>query len=359
MRKREAAVEAANAARLERINAEALEHAAQASLAQAVAEREKIAELLSEASAAIRAAQKALDDVMAQQMQVLDRFSTATATETGADNEQKAATRRRIEAEQWEASVTAVQHRAEKEERELIDSAPPVDEEARRREELEESIRKMKELREQEEADLRENKRREQEEKEEAERRKKEAERLAKEERERRAREEVERKEREERERREAAARRLSAYKLASAKEVQRCRNRDAACKVLPWSPFRSIKWFKDVSVEFDDTKFCDTQPLTFESIPWPLAIAPHKVTAEDIEWGAVEAFFSAAKLVVKPGEYKSFVEKAHRRFHPDKWRSRGLLHTVLDEDLRKRLEDAGNIVAQAITPIWRETKSG
>ncbi|KIP03996.1 hypothetical protein PHLGIDRAFT_38510, partial [Phlebiopsis gigantea 11061_1 CR5-6] len=77
------------------------------------------------------------------------------------------------------------------------------------------------------------------------------------------------------------------------------------------------------VSVDFDSIKFSTAQPLIFASVPWPLLIPPHKVTLEDIEWGAVEAFFAAARLVVAAEEYKEFVEKAHRRFHPDKWRAR------------------------------------
>jgi hypothetical protein len=54
---------------------------------------------------------------------------------------------------------------------------------------------------------------------------------------------------------------------------------------------------------------------------------------------------------------YKSLVEKVHRLFHPDKWKSRRSLVTVMDEELRKLLEEAGNVVAQAMTPIWRRSK--
>lgn len=30
-----------------------------------------------------------------------------------------------------------------------------------------------------------------------------------------------------------------------------------------------------EVSIEFDALKFCETQPLTFRSIPWPVLTAP------------------------------------------------------------------------------------
>ncbi|KAJ7143711.1 hypothetical protein C8R44DRAFT_758720 [Mycena epipterygia] len=55
--------------------------------------------------------------------------------------------------------------------------------------------------------------------------------------------------------------------------------------------------------------------------------------------------------------EYGSLVEKVHRMFHPDKWKARGVLTTVMDEELRSSLETAGNVVAQAMTPLWRSSK--
>jgi hypothetical protein len=79
----------------------------------------------------------------------------------------------------------------------------------------------------------------------------------------------------------------------------------------------------------------------------------------EEIDWKAVEAFFARVKvqLAANVAEYKSLVEKVHRMFHPDKWRSRGLLATVMDDDLKTSLETTGNVVAQAMTPLWRKSK--
>ena len=333
---------------------------------QAVADRDASSQHLTEASAAVVAAQAALDAAMDRQAQMLKRFSAVAVSATEADKEHKIAEKRRTQAEEREAALVTARELAEKEEKALFDAPPPEVEESRRREALEESIRRMRALREEEEADRRraqrekeEDARREQREREEAERARKEAERLAREERERRVREEAERKAREERERKEAEARRLSAYKRAAAIEGARCRTRDAKFGIFStqWTTARSLQWFKDVSVEFEAFKFGENQPLTFGSVPWPLLAAPHKMTPNNIDWDAVEAFFAAVKLQVTAGEYKVLVEKAHRRFHPDKWRSRGLLTTILDEDLRQQLENAGNIVAQAITPIWLETK--
>ncbi len=115
---------------------------------------------------------------------------------------------------------------------------------------------------------------------------------------------------------------------------------------------------FRFVNTEFDNTTFSRTKPLTFESVPWPVLLSPYEVKLEEIDWKAVEEFFEKLELMVHRGEYKTLVEQAHRRFHPDKWKSRGLLNTVLDDTLRRQLESAGNIVAQATTPIWMNLKS-
>ena len=241
-----------------------------------------------------------------------------------------------------------------------------MQEEIDRRNALEESIRKMKAMREQEEMERLEKERQARLKKELEKQRREEAERSAREARERRAREEVERTERERRERLEEEARRQTQYKEAAARERSRCQTRDRTqwnirdntASRQVWTARQSLSRFQVVCTEFDSIKFCDSQPLTFASVPWPLLRYPPLLTFEDIEWKTVEDFFSAAKLITSESEYKSIVEKTHRRFHPDKWRSRGILNSVLDEELRKRLEYSGNVVAQALTPIWLASKS-
>ena len=44
-------------------------------------------------------------------------------------------------------------------------------------------------------------------------------------------------------------------------------------------------------------------------------------------------------------------------RFHPDRWRARGLLKSMEDDDERGFIEVAANTVAQALTPLWREVR--
>jgi len=43
--------------------------------------------------------------------------------------------------------------------------------------------------------------------------------------------------------------------------------------------------------------------------------------------------------------------------FLMDRWRSRNLLSSVMLEDERRSLERAGNIVSQALTPMWRNSR--
>ncbi|GJE92622.1 hypothetical protein PsYK624_087770 [Phanerochaete sordida] len=125
-----------------------------------------------------------------------------------------------------------------------------------------------------------------------------------------------------------------------------------------PWTDEQHVAWFIAMGAEFDSAKFDAARPLVVEAVPWPLLLPPDQHTLDTVEWDAVERFFAAAKGVLDGEVYQRMVVSAHRRFHPDRWKSRGLLNTVLDEDLKQRLEEAGNVVCQAITPIWRAVKS-
>ena len=127
-----------------------------------------------------------------------------------------------------------------------------------------------------------------------------------------------------------------------------------------PWTTIRALDQYQILCQSFDTTKFSpDNEPLTFDNIPWPVLHAPNTFSAEDIDWAMVEQFFKAVKPYVEDGsEYKTFIEKSHRRFHPDRWRSRRLLTSIVDGAERDRIEVAANTVAQSLTPLWREAKS-
>ncbi|KAF7294557.1 Polyadenylate-binding protein 1 [Mycena indigotica] len=168
-----------------------------------------------------------------------------------------------------------------------------------------------------------------------------------------RERQEQERKLREEHERRQR-------WQAATAREGKRCRKRDQAMRgAARWTNSDAISRVKIIMVEFEKLKFSETQPLTLAAIPWPILIDPLQLELDAITWESVEKFFAAVKLFSydDPTEYKTLVEKLHRMFHPDKWRSRGILSSVFNETLRAGIDAAGNSVAQALTPLWRESK--
>ncbi|KAJ7045527.1 hypothetical protein C8F04DRAFT_940014 [Mycena alexandri] len=104
-----------------------------------------------------------------------------------------------------------------------------------------------------------------------------------------------------------------------------------------PWTTQRALERYKTLSDIFDSTKFSADDPLTFDAVPWPHSALSFSV--EDIDWASVEGFFNAVKPHMRPQDFLSFVEKSHRRFHPDRWRSRGLLKSVADETERGCLE--------------------
>ncbi|EIM83012.1 uncharacterized protein STEHIDRAFT_171126 [Stereum hirsutum FP-91666 SS1] len=139
--------------------------------------------------------------------------------------------------------------------------------------------------------------------------------------------------------------------------QEERTRKRNERWARGPWTPQRALERYKAVCDTFDTTKFSSSEPLTFDTVPWPTLISPVTLTVEDVEWGTVEKFFESVRSHMACNEYKVLVEKSHRRFHPDRWSSRRLLHTVADETERSSLEVAANTVAQALTPLWRKLK--
>ena len=169
-------------------------------------------------------------------------------------------------------------------------------------------------------------------------------------------RQEAERKLKEEREEREARQREEALRKEAQARRERDRRQHHRWTRGI-WNTERALERYKSLCVSFDETKFLPDDPLTFEDVPWPVLHPPASFTIEDIDWGAVEKFFEAVKPRMRTPEYKAFVQSSQRRFHPDRWRARGLLNSIVNETERGCLEVAANSVAQALTPLWREVK--
>ncbi|KAF5381676.1 hypothetical protein D9615_005569 [Tricholomella constricta] len=145
------------------------------------------------------------------------------------------------------------------------------------------------------------------------------------------------------------------AWTNATIAEDERCRERDA--RLCTWDSAAARARFRLLLDEFETAKFSKLErPLTFGSIPWPILDNPLSPSSssrgEAVTWVKVEAFFADVKRTCSAEEYRKLVGRAHHMFHPDKWKSRGILDTVRDPDLRKALESSGTIVAQAISPL-------
>ena len=179
--------------------------------------------------------------------------------------------------------------------------------------------------------------------------------------RERRKREEAEARAREERERLEAAEReRERARQAAEAEaEAEAAKRRTEAQRARwargPWTSQRALERYRVLCQSFDET--AKPASLTFDDVPWPTLCAPFTFGPEDVDWAAVETFFRTVRGHMRAQDYRVFVEKSHRRFHPDRWSARGLLAAISDDDARGMIEVAANTVAQALTPLWREAR--
>lgn len=324
-------------------------------------------------------------DAMDLQSRIARELEAAKEACECALGQERMAEAQRAFADQEEAEMRAAREEAEADELEADD-----DDDTRRLAELAESIRKMKQLQRVEEEDRvakmrREEKHRAAEERRQdeercrdEEQRKEDEARAAEDEleqkrcrQEEQTRREEEKQECLEQEQRDSEVRgkqeqeecarteteeRQRRYEQAAARERARCFKRDQnEISSYTWTSHIAVTHFKIVSTDFDDTRFCDAQPLTFESVPWPILHTPEHWSLDAVQWGAVEAFFDEVKALLGLSEYKQLVEKTQRRFHPDKWKAR--LQTVLDEALRDKLEAAVNIVSQTVNPIWHKSR--
>jgi len=118
------------------------------------------------------------------------------------------------------------------------------------------------------------------------------------------------------------------------------------------WSSQVAIQRYITTAAKFDTAIFTSKSPPTFASIPWPM-LQP-SFSFHDIEWDAIESFFTTAKKLLPADQIREFMDKSHKRFHPDRWRSRRLLTSVEDELDRDLLEVAVSTVSQALTPMWK-----
>jgi hypothetical protein len=149
------------------------------------------------------------------------------------------------------------------------------------------------------------------------------------------------------------------AAEAAAAVDAEAAKRRNDAQRARwargPWTSQRALERYRVLCESFDET--AKPASLSFDDIPWPTLCAPFTFGPEDIDWAAVETFFRTMRGHMRAQDYRVFVEKSHRRFHPDRWSARGLLAAIKDDTARGMIEVAANTVAQALTPLWREAR--
>jgi len=112
-----------------------------------------------------------------------------------------------------------------------------------------------------------------------------------------------------------------------------------------PWNLSRALERYRICSAFFDKTQFsADDQPLALIDIPWPTLRHPANNTASEVDWDTVKDFFTGVKGCTRPNEYKILVRQSMHRFHPDRWTSRRLYISILDEAQRNEIETSGSL---------------
>ncbi len=170
-----------------------------------------------------------------------------------------------------------------------------------------------------------------------------------------------EKREREEKaQRRRDEEERAKRCKKALEAEEQRCRRRDRDQFGVgdgPWTDEKALKRCGTLLKEFQNVTYTiDGQPLTIRSIPWPVLVDPREFQVKHLLRGdLVGQFLRVLKRSLNEEQFKSHVTKLKYVFHPDKWQSRSLLKTVLDDNLKRELERAGNAVSQAVNSFSGE----
>lgn len=138
----------------------------------------------------------------------------------------------------------------------------------------------------------------------------------------------------------------------AARQQEDQCRHRDLKWPINEWSFKRVLERFKVLADAFEKTKFSQAHPLTVGNVPWPVLHHPTLLQVTSLTWNDVEKFFKKAKGKLPDEEYHSLLERTHRMFHLDRWKSRRLATTVHNMALRQSLEKAVTLVCQAVAPL-------
>ncbi|PIL35035.1 hypothetical protein GSI_02822 [Ganoderma sinense ZZ0214-1] len=124
------------------------------------------------------------------------------------------------------------------------------------------------------------------------------------------------------------------------------------------WTVSDAINHFTTAGSAFDSARFTMENPPIFDKVPWPTLLPPWELKEEQVNWEQVESFFKKAYARMPTQDYKELVEKAHKRFHPDRWRARQFWKTIGDQEWVEKLDTVANKVSQAVSPIWIESRN-
>lgn len=126
----------------------------------------------------------------------------------------------------------------------------------------------------------------------------------------------------------------------AHARQARERRSRMEKWTTGLWTESRAFARYLEECTFFDATQFSAVHhPLTADDVPWPTLSQPDMIPLSTIEWSSVELFFQQLGEAVTQQEYYQLLESSHRRFHPDRWSSRGLFDAVLDPQERQLIE--------------------
>lgn len=115
------------------------------------------------------------------------------------------------------------------------------------------------------------------------------------------------------------------------------------------WTDVQALEKFRELCNVFDTARFSQDRPLRVIDVPWPTLKGPDSFTLHvDVTWESVEHFFAILKKHTTAQEYITMIEQSHRRFHSDRWRSRGLFTSVRDPQEREWME-AGTLAENLV----------
>jgi len=120
------------------------------------------------------------------------------------------------------------------------------------------------------------------------------------------------------------------------------------------WTPRKALDQYTKLTAEFDSLRVSKATPLDMSKVPWPVLHTPGYKLAQ-VDWNAVEAFFSQAEILLggkKSAAWKELLKSSARRFHPDRWRARGLIGPYGGG---QEVEERVNDVAKVLNPLYKE----